>query len=217
LIDGDEDNDEIPDFIEFLVNGYPNQHDPNPVFSGTEFGEFILNNQASAESITFNVECSTDLKSWSIHSGSVAPSPVQTNVPAGFTRMRIVHPADKTRYFYRLRANCPRTSLASRRPGKIPRSALRMPSRQSTRRSDEPRDLISPFLGCENRGLVADGFEPGVKRAVRPIRSRNLNNHLIGRWNLVDGNFDTILEAASILINDDRRPGTGEIRTVFDG
>jgi hypothetical protein len=105
LINRDSDNDAIPDIIEFLINGNPNQPDPNPVVSGTEFGEFILNGQTSAESISFNVEFTTDLKSWSIHSGTVDPSPDQTNVPSGFTRMRVVHPAEENKYFYRLRAN----------------------------------------------------------------------------------------------------------------
>lgn len=104
LIDGDRDHDEIPDIIEFLVHGNPNQPDPNPVVSGTDFAEFILNNQAAAESISFDVQFSADLKTWEIHSGLVAPSSSQENVPPGFTRMRITHPAGQTKHFYRLRA-----------------------------------------------------------------------------------------------------------------
>jgi hypothetical protein len=104
LIDGDRDHDEIPDIIEFLVHGNPNQPDPNPVVSGTDFAEFILNNQAATESISFDVQLSADLETWEIHSGLVAPSSSQENVPAGFTRMRITHPAGQTKHFYRLRA-----------------------------------------------------------------------------------------------------------------
>jgi hypothetical protein len=77
LIDGDRDHDEIPDIIEFLVHGNPNQPDPNPVVSGTDFAEFILNNQAATESISFDVQLSADLETWEIHSGLVAPSSSQ--------------------------------------------------------------------------------------------------------------------------------------------
>jgi hypothetical protein len=104
LIEADSDFDAIPDIIEFLVNGNPNQPDPNPVVSATDFAEFILNDQTSAESISFDVEFSTDLKTWEVHSELVAPSPYQTNVPAGFSRMRISHPPGQTKVFYRLRA-----------------------------------------------------------------------------------------------------------------
>jgi hypothetical protein len=104
LIHRDGDLDEIPDIIEFLVGGNPAVRDPNPVVSRADFAEFIRNDLTSAESISFDIEFSTDLKSWSVHSGSVAPSPDQTEVPAGFTRMRITHPAGQPKVFYRLRA-----------------------------------------------------------------------------------------------------------------
>lgn len=104
LLERDTDNDGIPDIIEFLANGNPNQADPNPVVSGAEFGEFILNDRASAESISFHVESSTDMENWRIYSGTVAPSPNQADAPEGFTRMRIAHPEGHQKHFYRLRA-----------------------------------------------------------------------------------------------------------------
>lgn len=105
LIENDEDQDEIPDIIEFLVGGNPNQPESNPVVSTNEFAEFNLNDQAATELISFDVEFSNDLKTWQVHPESVTPSPApQTSAPAGFTRMRIAHPEGQTKQFYRLRA-----------------------------------------------------------------------------------------------------------------
>jgi hypothetical protein len=104
LIDGDRDHDDIPDIIEFLVHGNPHQPDPNPIVSGNGFAEFILNNQTSTESISFDLEISTDLMTWTTHPAPLTPSPDQTFVPAGFTRIRVAHPAGETKHFYRLRA-----------------------------------------------------------------------------------------------------------------
>ena len=104
LINRDGDHDGIPDLIEYLVHGNPNLTDPNPIQPGAGFGEFILSNQAAADSLTVEVEFSTDLMTWITHPESVIVSPDQANTPSGFTRMRIAHPAGQSGYFYRLHA-----------------------------------------------------------------------------------------------------------------
>ena len=97
LYSQDNDGDGIPGLIEFLINGDSSLFDPQPIATGQNHADFLLRNLAPEDNITFDVQFCDNLVSWESRPDRLSPSPDQTGVPAGFTRMRITYPPDNSR------------------------------------------------------------------------------------------------------------------------
>jgi hypothetical protein len=104
LVSLDDDGDDIPLLIEFLVDGNTALFDPQPIKPGQSHAEFILRDLLPSDGITFSVEFSDNLTLWQTHPEYLAPSPDQSGVPGGFTRMRVTYPPGEDHLFFRLQA-----------------------------------------------------------------------------------------------------------------
>lgn len=103
----DADADGHPALIEYALGADGATGDSLPLAANGGQFEAIVRNGLINDRITCEVDISTDLKVWTPEPGLLLPSPDQTGVPAGFTRMRAVAPAGEGQCFFRLRVGCP--------------------------------------------------------------------------------------------------------------
>ena len=100
----DPDADGLPHLLEFLTNGNPASHDPNPISFVNNEAFITLRDLTSSDAIFSQLEFSENLTTWTVRPAGVIPADSQSGVPGGFTRFRILTHPEQTKLFVRLRA-----------------------------------------------------------------------------------------------------------------
>ena len=103
----DEDGDGHPALFEYVLGTNGTAKDSLPLDSRNGRFETVIRNDLSRDRITCEVDVSTDLKVWTHQPELLIPSPDQTGVPGGFTRMRAELLPREGKCFFRVRAGCP--------------------------------------------------------------------------------------------------------------
>jgi|GEM_PF-156801 len=102
----DDDGDGLVNLMEFLTNGDPAAHDPNPIVFVNGEAHFLLRNLQDSDAIIANLEFSSTLQpgSWASRLDDVVPATDQTGISNGITRYQILAHPGEARLFFRLRA-----------------------------------------------------------------------------------------------------------------
>lgn len=103
----DTDGDGNPALIEYVLGNDPRQSDAFAYALSPEIFETVIRSGLEDDSIRCRFEISTDLLNWIPRPDLFVPAPDQTNVPAGFIRMRAAFEGSIERRFVRLHVSCP--------------------------------------------------------------------------------------------------------------